>query len=59
MRYDGVSDWDDIVAGAEGLLGKKDRSDEAVDFLKEWSTWLASLINIIVDFITRASEYFK
>lgn len=55
MRYEWIIDWDDIIGGAGGA---SDKSEDAIAFLEEWSTWLGTLIGYITDFITKFSTIF-
>ena len=51
------STMDEIVAGAGGNVENK--AETAIAFLDEWSTWLATLINLFKDFFDRISEAFN
>lgn len=58
-NYQPVPDdtMDEIIAGAGGEV--EDKAQNAIDFLGQWSTWLAQLIEIVKDFFNRISEAFN
>lgn len=56
MRYDWISGWDEIIGGADGA---KDKSEEAVAFLSNWSDWLYTIIGYVVDFFNQLKSIFE
>lgn len=56
MHYEEVTNTEEINAGAGGQV--KD-ADEIASFIAEWSGWLASIIDAIVDFFNYLADLMK
>lgn len=54
MRYEEITNFDDIIGGA---TGKTDKVKESVDFLTEWSKTIANIINMLASFFKQLLGY--